>query len=59
MDALPSATAGAASHLADGFSAFIAAADRLEGFHRQLHEEVARLRRELEERNLALASSLQ
>lgn len=49
---------GAEGHLADAFSAFIAAANRLEGSHRQLHDEVARLRRELEERNRALAASL-
>lgn len=45
-------------HLADAFSLFIAASDRLEESHRQLHAEVARLRQELEERNRALASSL-
>ncbi len=49
---------GADGHLADAFSAFIAAADRLEGSHRQLHDEVAQLRRELEERNRALSASL-
>src|SRR5579872_7118689 len=45
-------------HLADAFSSFIAAADRLEHSHWQLHEEVAQLRAQLEERNRALASSL-
>lgn len=52
---IPHATEG---HLAGVFSAFIAAAARLEDTHRQLHGEVARLRWELEDRNRALASSL-
>jgi len=47
-----------AEHLMDAFSSFIAASDRLEESHRQLHDEVARLRQELEERNRALATSL-
>jgi two-component system sensor histidine kinase FlrB len=47
-----------AEHLMDAFSSFIAASDRLEESHRQLHDEVARLRQELEERNRALAKSL-
>jgi len=44
--------------LADAFSTFIAAADRLERSHWQLHDEVSQLRAELEERNRALASSV-
>ena len=44
--------------LADAFASFVAAADRLETSHRQLHQEVASLRMQLEERNRALASSL-
>ncbi|MGB8010554.1 MAG: ATP-binding protein [Terriglobales bacterium] len=48
----------AEGHLADAFTAFIGAANRLEDSHRQLHEEVAELRRQLEERNRALASSV-
>ncbi len=48
----------AESHLADAFTAFIGAANQLEDSHRQLHGEVAELRRQLEERNRALASSV-
>ena len=44
--------------LADAFATFIAAADRLERSHWQLHTEVGQLRAQLEERNRALASSL-
>lgn len=44
--------------LADAFSSFIAAADRLERSHWELHDEVSQLRGELEERNRALASSV-
>jgi len=44
--------------LADAFATFIAAADRLERSHWQLHSEVSQLRAQLEERNRALASSL-
>lgn len=44
--------------LAHAFSEFIGAANRLEDSHRRLHGEVVQLRLELEERNLALASSL-
>jgi len=44
--------------LSDAFAAFITAANRLEHSHWQLHEEVAQLRMQLEERNQALASSL-
>jgi two-component system sensor histidine kinase FlrB len=58
MDARVEGPLSAEEHLADAFSAFIAAANRLEDSHRKLHDEVARLRRELEERNRALASSL-
>jgi two-component system sensor histidine kinase FlrB len=46
-------------HLSDAFATFIAAANRLEYSHVQLHEEVTRLRTELEERNRALASSVE
>ncbi len=46
------------AQLAHGFSEFILAANRLEESHRRLHSEVAQLRRELEDRNRALASSL-
>jgi two-component system sensor histidine kinase FlrB len=45
--------------LADAFSVFVSAANRLERSYRQLHDEVAQLRTELEERNRALASSLE
>jgi len=45
------------AHLADAFTTFVAAADRLERSHWQLHDEVSQLRAELEERNRALASS--
>ncbi len=45
--------------LADAFTAFISAAGRLEHSYGQLHEEVAQLRIQLEERNRALASSLE
>lgn len=45
------------THLADAFSTFVAAADRLERSHWQLHDEVSQLRAELEERNRALATS--
>jgi signal transduction histidine kinase len=48
----------AESQLADAFAAFIGAANQLEDSHRQLHGEVAELRRQLEERNRALASSV-
>jgi signal transduction histidine kinase len=43
--------------LTDAFAAFITAANRLENSHWQLHDEVAQLRLQLEERNRALASS--
>jgi two-component system, sensor histidine kinase FlrB len=48
----------AENQLADAFSAFIGAANRLEDSHRQLHDEVAELRKQLEERNRDLASSV-
>jgi signal transduction histidine kinase len=43
--------------LTEAFTAFITAANRLEHSHWQLHDEVAQLRMQLEERNRALASS--
>jgi signal transduction histidine kinase len=46
------------AHLADAFATFVAAADRLERSHWQLHNEVGQLRTQLEERNRALACSL-
>jgi signal transduction histidine kinase len=58
MHAPPPAPQIAESHLADAFTAFIGAANRLEHSHQQLHGEVAELRRQLEERNRALASSV-
>ena len=58
MHALMEAPQIAEGQLADAFTAFIGAANRLEDSHRQLHEEVAELRRQLEERNRALASSV-
>ena len=48
----------AETQLTDAFTAFIGAANRLEDTHRQLHDEVAELRKQLEERNRALASSV-
>ena len=45
--------------LAEAFKAFMATADRMEASYSQLQGEVARLRRELEERNAALISSLE
>jgi len=44
--------------LAKAFDAFMATADRMESSYGQLQSEVARLRRELEDRNAALTSSL-
>jgi two-component system sensor histidine kinase FlrB len=58
MHVLMEAPQIAESQLADAFTAFIGAANRLEDTHRQLHEEVAELRKQLEERNRALASSV-
>jgi|SRR5579862_444676 len=57
MNAL-GATVATQTELTDAFAAFITAADRLEHSHSQLHDEVARLRAQLEERNRALAESL-
>jgi signal transduction histidine kinase len=45
-------------HLSDAFTAFMTAASRLENSYGSLQDEVARLRRELEERNASLAASL-
>jgi nitrogen fixation/metabolism regulation signal transduction histidine kinase len=58
MHALMEVPQIAESQLADAFTAFIGAANRLEDTHRQLHDEVAELRKQLEERNRALASSV-
>jgi nitrogen fixation/metabolism regulation signal transduction histidine kinase len=58
MLALMEAPQIAEGQLADAFTAFIGAANRLEDTHRQLHDEVAELRKQLEERNRALASSV-
>jgi PAS domain S-box-containing protein len=44
--------------LAEAFKAFMATADRMEASYGQLQGEVARLRRELEDRNAALSQSL-
>jgi len=44
--------------LTEAFKAFMATADRMEASYGQLQAEVARLRRELEERNAALTVSL-
>jgi len=44
--------------LAEAFNAFVATAGRMENSYSQLQAEVARLRRELEDRNAALTSSL-
>jgi two-component system sensor histidine kinase FlrB len=58
MHAMPEAPQIAESQLAESFTAFIGASTRLEDTHRQLHREVVELRRQLEERNRALASSI-
>jgi signal transduction histidine kinase len=58
MDALVEVPRIAEGQLADAFTAFIGAANRLEDSHRHLHDEVAELRRQLEDRNRALASSV-
>lgn len=58
MNHLASHTGVAEGPLADAFSSFIAAADRLERSHWELHDEVSQLRTELEERNRALAASV-
>src|SRR5882724_408568 len=49
---------GGKAALAEAFDAFMATAGRMEASYSQLQSEVARLRRELEERNAALTSSL-
>jgi len=49
---------GVKGPLAEAFQAFMATADRMEASYSQLQSEVARLRRELEERNAALTQSL-
>jgi len=58
MDGAPSRRTLANGHLADAFTSFIAAADKLEHSHSRLHDEVVHLRTLLEDRNRALASSL-
>ena len=58
MNALMETPQIVGGQLADAFTAFIGAANRLEDSHRQLHEEVSELRHQLEERNRALASSV-
>src|SRR3954470_14926531 len=55
MIAPPVASKGA---LTEAFNAFMATAGRMEASYSQLQSEVARLRRELEDRNAALTSSL-
>jgi two-component system sensor histidine kinase FlrB len=63
MNAAPPLPVGDSSSgdglLADAFGAFVSAATRLERSYCQLHDEVAQLRTQLEERNRALASSLE
>jgi signal transduction histidine kinase len=58
MNIAPPLSGAADPPLADAFTAFISAAGRLERSYGYLHEEVAQLRSQLEERNRALASSL-
>lgn len=58
MNAFITNSGPAQNPLTDAFAAFISAANRLEHSHWQLHDEVAQLRMQLEERNRALASSL-
>jgi signal transduction histidine kinase len=58
MHALMEAPQIEKSDLADAFTAFMGAAARLEDSHRHLHDEVAELRKQLEERNRALANSV-
>ena len=58
MQGLMQASYVTQSQLTEAFDAFIGAANRLEHSHRQLHEEVAELRKQLAERNRALASSV-
>ncbi|MGA8153933.1 MAG: PAS domain-containing sensor histidine kinase [Terriglobales bacterium] len=57
MNAFVTNSGPAQNPLTDAFAAFISAANRLENSHWQLHDEVAQLRMQLEERNRALASS--
>jgi two-component system sensor histidine kinase FlrB len=58
MQGAPARPTVASGQLADAFASFTAAAERLEHSHYQLHQEVASLRKQLEERNRALASSV-
>ncbi len=58
MQALMQPPQFAKNDLADAFAAFMGAATRLEDSHRHLHDEVAELRKQLDERNRALATSL-
>ena len=57
MDARATYQLPSGPQLNDAFAAFIAAANRLENSHWQLHDEVSQLRAQLEERNRALAAS--
>jgi two-component system sensor histidine kinase FlrB len=59
MKIVPGFPGPADPSLTDAFSAFISAASRLEHSYGQLHEEVAQLRIQLADRNLALATSLE
>jgi len=58
MNAFVTNSGPAQTPLNEAFAAFISAANRLEHSHWQLHDEVAQLRMQLEERNCALAASL-
>ncbi len=57
MNALAESLSIPGNDLTDAFAAFIAAANRLERSHLELHNEVADLRGELEQRNRELAAS--
>ncbi|MGA8299049.1 MAG: ATP-binding protein, partial [Terriglobales bacterium] len=59
IKSLASQTAASDGMLADAFSVFVSAATRLERSYNHLRDEVAQLRAQLEERNRALASSLE
>ena len=59
MNGAPTLPVAGDGLLADAFGAFVSAATRLERSYCQLHDEVAQLRAQLEERNRALASSLE
>ncbi len=59
MKVAPGVPGAADGSLTDAFTAFISAAGRLERSYGQFHEEVAQLRTQLEDRNRALASSLE